>query len=107
VVTRKDLYPGAQIAQSLHAFREFINDYPELENEWYRNSNYIAILAAKDEDDLFKLCCRLDKKGIRYSQFREPDFDNQLTAIALEPGDNSRRATSSLPLALKNCKVGE
>jgi hypothetical protein len=50
---------------------------------------------------------RLEKKGIRFSTFREPDFDNELTAIALEPGDKSRRATSSFPLALKNCKDGE
>jgi hypothetical protein len=101
------LYPGAQIAQSLHAFREFINDFPELEGSWYRNSNYIAILAARDEAELIKFCERLEKKGIRFSTFREPDFDNELTAIALEPGDKSRRATSSFPLALKNCKDGE
>ena len=101
IVTRQDLAPGAQIAQSLHAFREFIREYPELESNWYNNSNYIAVLSAKDEDELIRFLIRLEKKGIRFSIFREPDFNNEITAIALEPGDKSRRACGSYPLALK------
>jgi hypothetical protein len=107
VITRRDLYPGAQLAQSCHVCLLFSAEYPEIERIWRETSNYIAILAAKNEEELVKFCERLIKKGIRFSEFREPDFDNELTAIALEPGDKSRRATSSFPLALKNCKDGE
>lgn len=96
--------PGAQLAQSTHAAIQFCFEHSLITSEWYRNSNYIAILAAKDEDELTAFCKRLVKKGIKFSTFREPDLDNELTAIALEPGDKSRRATSSFPLALKNCK---
>lgn len=101
MVTRKDLFPGAQIAQALHAFREFIEEYPSLDQEWYKTSNYIAILSAPDEGELERLSLRLTKKGIKHSLFREPDFDNELTAIAIEPGRDSKRACSSYPLALK------
>lgn len=99
------MLPGLQIAQALHAFREFVFEYSELETSWYKNSNYIAILAGKDEDELINLIGRLEKKGIKFSIFREPDLDNQITAIAIEPGDKGRRITSSLPLALRNCEV--
>ncbi len=105
IVTRQDLRPGSQIAQALHAFREFIADHSELENDWYKNSNYIAILAAKNEEELVKLIQRMEKKKIRFSVFREPDLDNEITAVAIEPGDKGRRVTSCFPLALKNCGV--
>lgn len=101
VVTRKDLFPGAQIAQALHAFREFIEEHPTIDKSWYKNSNYIAILSAKDEMELERLSLRLTKKGIKHSLFREPDLNDELTAIAIEPGRDSKRACSSYPLALK------
>ena len=37
------------------------------------------------------------------SKFYEPDLDNDLTAIAIEPSSRARRLVSSLPLMLKNC----
>lgn len=104
IITREDLAPGIQLAQSIHAAIQFCLEHNLIVNEWYNNSNYIAILAAKDEKDLLLFCDKLVKKGIVFSAFKEPDFDNELTAVALEPGDKSRRATSSFPLALKERK---
>ncbi len=101
-MTRRDLPPGAQIAQSLHAFREFLAKYPAEELEWYQNSNYIAVLAAKDELELKALIERLEKKKIKYAFFREEAFDNEITAVAIEPGDRGRRVTSGFPLALRD-----
>jgi peptidyl-tRNA hydrolase len=100
-VTRKDLKPGAQIAQACHAAIAFCMEHSELQQLWYQISNYIAILAASDESDLYKLIDRAERKGVRFSIFREPDLDNHITAIAIEPGDNGRRICSSFPLALK------
>lgn len=101
MVTRRDLIPGSQIAQALHAFREFVQEHPEIERSWYENSNFIAILSAPDEEELHKLCERAEKKGIRFSTFREADLDDALTAVALEPGKPTKRICSSYPLALK------
>jgi len=38
---------------------------------------------------------------LAYTEFREPDIGNQLTAIAVEPGIESKRICSSLPLMLR------
>jgi len=43
----------------------------------------------------------LQQSNIKYSIFREPDIDNQITAIAIEPSDKTRRLLSNLPLMLK------
>jgi len=40
-------------------------------------------------------------ENIKYSVFKEPDIDNQVTAIALEPSDLTRKLCSNIPLALK------
>jgi hypothetical protein len=42
------------------------------------------------------------EQGIRFSVFKEPDIDNQITAIALEPGSKSKKICSNLSLALKD-----
>ena len=41
------------------------------------------------------------RKGILFSVFHEPDMDNRLTAVALEPNAESRKLTGSFPLALR------
>lgn len=41
--------------------------------------------------------------GIRMSVFYEPDI-NEYTSVAIEPGEKSRKLTSSLPLMLKENK---
>lgn len=91
-----------QMSQSLHAFREFIAHHPETEGEWYKVSNYIAILSVADEPALLALLAKADERKLRCSSFREPDLDGQLTAIAIEPGLATRKLCSGLPLALKS-----
>jgi hypothetical protein len=39
---------------------------------------------------------------VKVTEFREPDLDNQLTAIAFLSDSNTKRVTSGLPLAFKN-----
>jgi len=57
-------------------------------------------LSVPDEPSLLKLKKKAEIRGLTYSVFQEPDIDNQVTAIALEPGEKSRKLCSNLPLAL-------
>lgn len=96
------MHPGAQLAQACHCCFEFSKQFPALTNNWMTNSNYLAILAVKNEDDLIRLIHRLEQKQVRFAVFREPDFNNEITAVAVEPSPISKKLTSSIPLALKN-----
>lgn len=99
-MTRADLEPGYQIAQSCHALRQFVADHPDIDAEWFARSNYVACLSVRDEKDLLSLVDRANAKGIPLATFREPDLGGQLTAIALAPGEASKRLCSSCKLAL-------
>jgi pyridoxine 5'-phosphate synthase PdxJ len=62
----------------------------------------LACLSIKDEISLKELIKKAESKNIKYSVFIEPDIDNQITSVAFEPSDATRRLTSSLPKMLKN-----
>ena len=100
VVVREDLPPGSQAVQSIHAFRQFVKEFPDMEKEWFDMSNHLALLSVRGEDDLFRLISEALTKGLRYAGFHEPDLGNALTAVAFEPGGGSKRLLRRLPLAL-------
>ena len=79
-----------------------LEEYSEIDKEWFKNSRYLACLAARDEADLKNLAARCKEQDLSYSVNREPDFDNAITAIAIEPTPWGRRVTSSFPLALRS-----
>ena len=83
---------------------EFAFEYPEITKEWYSISNYLACLSVKDEKQLMFLIERALDKNIKISIFLEPDCDYEITSIALEPGEKSKKLCSGLPLALKRLK---
>lgn len=58
-------------------------------------------LGAKDENHLWEIVSKAEKKGIKCSLFFEPDIGNELTSITLEPCEASRKITSSLPMLMK------
>jgi len=99
-VTRKDLSPGAQAAQSCHAVKQFGFDHPEQDRAWFETSNYLVILETENEESLHELLNLAKRRGITFSFFREPDFDNALTAAAFEPGGKSKKLCCRLKLAL-------
>ena len=98
VVTRRDIHIGYQAVQAGHAAIEFQYDYPEVAKDWHDNSNYLIFLSTDDEAHLKKLIIKATEKGIKYTIFREPDIGNQITAVAFEPSEASRKLTSSCPL---------
>ncbi len=67
--------------QGGHALAQWLIDNPN--QTW--NNGYLIYLQI---DDLEKLMYKLDLKNINYSKFIEPDFDNQVTAIALQSNDS-------------------
>jgi peptidyl-tRNA hydrolase len=95
------LVPGQILAQAVHAAFTFSLAHPYLTREWLIISNYICILEADNEEELNKLLERASREEIITSTFREPDYDNSLTAIAIEPGSKSKKLCSSYKLALK------
>lgn len=99
VVVREDLSPGAQMAQSLHAFREFVEHHQEVEREWYSTSNTIVILGVPGEGDLYGLIHTASDLNVKYSSFREPDMEDELTALAFEPGEKTSEMLKYLKLA--------
>jgi hypothetical protein len=60
-----------------------------------------VIVSVPNEDTLAELATRAVEEGIARTIVREPDLDNSITAVALEPGATSRRLCAELPLALK------
>ncbi len=99
LVTRADLLPGQQAIQSAHALREFSEQHPEIDREWYRTSNTLIMKAVPNEEALQALMVLAQKKGFHIAPFQEPDLNNELTAIAFEP--RAKSLMQGLPLALK------
>ena len=104
IVTRQDLTPGYQATQALHSSHVFIQEFPQIYEEWSKDP-YLALLSVKNEQELSNLISKLEKSKIKFSVFREPDINNQITSICIEPSDASRRATSSLPQMLRDLKT--
>ena len=101
IVTRRDLDAGAQASQITHAGFQFAVENPIQFQDWYKNSNYVALLSVSDEEELLALAEKLRQRDVRVSIFHEPDFGNQATSFAIEPCDIGRKLTSHLPLAFR------
>ena len=96
--------PGYQAVQSMHAGIQFTFEHPEYAEHWYKQSNYLGLLSVADEQELTKLIEQAAANDIHFSIFREPDIEDQITAIALAPGPKSKKLCSKLQLALRNAK---
>lgn len=98
MISRRDLSIGVQSVQAGHAAIQFQHEYQELAKDWYHNSNYLIFLSVENQDELKKFINKANSNNIKLSIFREPDLNNEITAVALEPCDWSRRHTSGFPL---------
>jgi len=76
-------------------------DFPQLAKEWYLNSNTVVVVAAKDLQELENFAKALDESHVKHSKFREPDVNDELTAIALVPSPESKKLCSKFKLAGK------
>jgi hypothetical protein len=78
----------------MHAAIQFALDLPDVAAA----SPALVLLAASDELSLLWLRADAIAAGLRITSFHEPDLDNALTALALEPA--AGRLVAALPLAL-------
>jgi peptidyl-tRNA hydrolase len=98
LVTHRGLSPGQQAVQAAHALTEFHQQHGALAREWYEKSNTLAFLSVADEKALGVLLRKARDRLTPISAFREPDRQDELTALAIGP--EGRRLVRDLPLAL-------
>lgn len=104
-MTRSDLSPGQQATQSTHAALTFAVEHPLLMSEWYRTSSYLVLLSAKSEFHLRTIHHRVKDACLTHVCWHEPDLDNEMTALAVEPSPAAERLLANLPLLLREPAV--
>jgi len=87
-------------AQSCHALRAFSEEHPELDKLWYETSNNLVVLEVENEQALKELDLVFKWERVPHTEFREPDLDNELTAICAGP--TARPWVSNIRLALRD-----
>lgn len=122
VVVRNDLEPGLQMAQAIHAAIDWIQWCAPDFKEWYFGKNWqhpssprgeqnIIVLQVPSEVELLQLVRTLWDDAyheVDFSAYHERTLEGlpesgptgSITAIAIY-GDDARRFTSNLPLALR------
>jgi hypothetical protein len=81
VIVRKDLSRSAQAVQAGHALAQFL-----LEHKTPWSNGTLVYLGAADESHLNSVRESLSEHNM--SEFKEPDMNNELTAIAVLGGEN-------------------
>lgn len=104
LVTRSDLAPGARAAQLCHAMRQWSEEEPEADRQWFAKSNTLVLLEAANESALSTLVGRARAAQVPCAEFREPDLEEALTAVAIGPTGSG--LVAQLPLALRERKGG-
>ena len=80
-ITRKDISFGQKIVQSNHASTQYLIDHsPHTKGKW--NNGSIICLELGNEKSLKRWIKKLEDNDIAHSIFREPDMDNEITAIS-------------------------
>ena len=82
--------------------REFAELYPEIESQWYKQSNAICFLSVPHRAELLEILKKAESEDIKYAAFHEEDLDGLLTAVAFEPTIRSRRLLAQIPLAFRS-----
>lgn len=99
-VTRTDIPEGYQAVQSTHAALDFVFEHPTRAGPWHKESNTLVMLTVADEYQLKRLIRKCEYLGLAYTAFREPDIGNVITAICIEPHEETYKIVSKLPLLL-------
>ena len=79
VIVRRDLTSSQIAVQAGHAVAAFL-----LHGECLWKNETLIYLGAKDYSHLQRIIYKLELKNIPFIKFKEPDMDNEVTAIASE-----------------------
>ena len=107
LITRADLRHGTQAAQLVHGMAKFASDYPQTFEDWERGSNVVVCLAVSNEEELRSLHARAEaisestETGLAVSAFREPDLNDQLTCVVLDPIEQYEQLCRDMRLACR------
>ncbi len=83
VLVREDLGPSYSAVQAGHAVAQYMLEYPD---SW---RNYTLVyLKVKDEQTLLEWRDKMIMRGQPYALFREPDIQNEATAVAVQSTGN-------------------
>lgn len=66
---------------------------------WNADSNNVVVVSVPDEEALAAIATRAVEEGIVRTIVREPDLDNSICAVALQPGVDAQKICASMPLA--------
>lgn len=80
VIVRKDLSTSQRAVQAGHAVAEFLLRGPF--SRW--NNGTLVYLGVKGLYQLENLKRKFENDGIEYIEFREPDLNNEVTAITTD-----------------------
>ena len=87
---REDISPAQKIVQLGHACHEAGK---LLNHSEHKHVSSLILLSAKDEDDLLDIAERIDRAGIEFYMFHEPDNDMGYSAICTRPVISQRERT--------------
>jgi len=84
---REDISPAQKIVQLGHACHEAgkLLDHSE-----HKDVSSLVLLSAEDEDDLLQIAEWIDRAGIEFSIFHEPDNGMGHSAICTRPVSSAR-----------------
>ena len=80
VIVRKDLSTSQQAVQAGHALAEYLMHGPF--SRWQNGT--LIYLGVKGRNQLENIKKKFERENIPHMEFREPDLDNQITAIATD-----------------------
>lgn len=80
VIVRKDLSTSQQAVQAGHAVAEFLMRGPF--SRW--NNGTLIYLGVKGFHQLENLKHKFERESIPYIEFREPDLNSEITALATD-----------------------
>jgi hypothetical protein len=91
VFVRTDLPLPQQVIQAIHAAYESAGMFDDNTS----TTHSLVLCQIKSEKDLIKTSNRLDYYGIQHHIFKEPDIQNQQTALCTEPVTQDQRSLFS------------